>query len=494
MPAPNAIIDYINKNSGKFVQRLAKAVSIPSVSGDAAYREAVFDMAKFLRDELEAVGVTVRFADLGKQVLDGKELNLPPAILGSIGNDKNKKTVLLYGHYDVQPALKSDGWYTEPFTLTVDNESGRLVGRGSTDDKGPVLGWINILQAHHDLKLELPVNIKFCLEGMEESGSEGLDELVVAERGSNKFFDGIDCACIVWRRASFRSTPYLTIPQSDNYWLNTRTPCITYGLRGIVYFKVNVRGAGQDLHSGVFGGLVHEPMTDLVILLSKLVTPLGKILIPGVNDLVAPLTKDERERYETLDYSISDVEGVLGGKLTVSSDKETVLMNRMRYPSLSIHGIEGAFSAPGAKTVIPANVSGKFSIRLVPDQTPDAIEVCVKEYLMQEFAKLESKNTLEIELIHGGKPWVASPDHWNYRAAIKATEIVYGQTPDLTREGGSIPVVLTFAEALGVNICLLPMGRADDGAHSTNEKLDLSNYIEGTKLLGTYLYELATAQ
>ncbi|KAF8585641.1 putative cytosolic nonspecific dipeptidase [Ramaria rubella] len=478
MPAPEAIIEYIDANADKFIARLAAAVAIPSISGDASNRGDVMKMAAFLKAELEAIGVTVRLADLGKHTLDGQELQLPPAILGSLGNDKHKRTILLYAHYDVQPALKSDGWDTDPFTLTIDKESGRLIGRGSSDDKGPLLGWINNLQAHHELGLELPVNIKLCLEdgpGMEESGSEGLDDLIKAEARPGKFFDGVDAICI-----------------SDNYWLNTRTPCLTYGLRGLTYYKIKVSGPARDLHSGVFGRTVHEPMTDLIQLMSKLVTPQGTILIPGVEDLVAPLTEKETARYERLDYGVSDVEHSAGAQIAISSDKSTVLMNRMRYPSLSLHGIEGAFSAPGAKTVIPASVAGKFSIRLVPDQTPDNINPLVEKYIKAEFAKLGSKNVLELEPLHGGKPWVADVDHWNYRAASKATEIVYNKTPDLTREGGSIPVALTFAEALNVNLLLLPMGRGDDGAHSTNEKLDRSNYIEGTKLLGTYLYEVAT--
>jgi len=166
-------------------------------------------------------------------------------------------------------------------------------------------------------------------------------------------------------------------------------------------------------------------------------------------------------------------------------------MGRMRYPSLSIHGIEGAFSGVGAKTVIPAKVSGKFSIRLVPPQTPESVDPLVIQYIQDEFRKLKTKSKLEIESLHGGKPWVADHNHWNYEAAKRATWSIYGKIPDLTREGGSIPVTLTFAESLGVNVLLLPMGRGDDGAHSTNEKLDKSNYIEGTKLLGSYLYEVA---
>jgi len=370
----------------------------------------------------------------------------------------------------------SDGWDTEPFKLVVDNATGRLIGRGSTDDKGPILGWLNVLEAHKSLGLELPVNMRFCFEGMEESGSEGLDDLIKSEtaKGKDGFFDNVDCVCI-----------------SDNYWLNSRTPCITYGLRGLAYFKVTVSGPARDLHSGVFGRTVHEPMTDLIQIMSKLVATDGTILVPGVDDMVSAADAEEKKLYDTLDYSIQDVEDAAGGKIALSDDKATVLMGRMRNPSLSLHGIEGAFYGPGAKTVIPASVSGKFSIRLVPPQTPDAVEPLVFKYIESEFAKLNTKNKLKIENLHGGKPWVADFKHWNYEAARRATQAVYKRTPDLTREGGSIPVTLTFAESLGVNVLLLPMGRGDDGAHSTNEKLDKSNFIEGSKLLGTYLYEVA---
>lgn len=168
-------------------------------------------------------------------------------------------------------------------------------------------------------------------------------------------------------------------------------------------------------------------------------------------------------------------------------------MSRMRYPSLSLHGIEGAFSEPGTKTVIPAKVIGKFSLRLVPDMTPDKVNELVEKYVNSEFKKLGSKNTLKLEAEHGGKPWLADPNHWNYEAAIRATEKIYGTKPDLTREGGSIPVALTIADILQRNLLLLPMGRADDGAHSTNEKIDVSNYIQGSKLLGAYLHEVAAA-
>ncbi|KAF7358799.1 CNDP dipeptidase [Mycena sanguinolenta] len=579
MAAPKELLDWIDASAPAFIARLGEAVAIPSISSDPAHRPHVLEMSNWLNEQLQAVGVTTKQVDMGTHDMDGQTLQLPPVVLGRIGEDPKKKTVLIYGHFDVQPASQSDGWATDPFVLTEEND-GRLVGRGSTDDKGPVLGWVNVLQWHHETQTPLPVNLVFCFEGMEEVDSDGLDKLVAEEKDG--WFKGVDCMCI-----------------SDNYWLNTRTPALTYGLRGLVCFQITVSGPGRDLHSGIFGRMVHEPMTDLIALMSRLVAPDGTILIPGVDDMVSPADAEERAIYDRLDYSIADVNSSAGAtcSITLSDDKVEVLMGRMRMPALSLHGIEGAFAESGVKTVIPAKVAGKFSIRcvhvpslykttrianghllffcwpplsrdplavltlltrliihsartalrtrnsLVPPQTPKNVEPLVRCYLENEFAKLGTKSKMEIELMGTGEPWVADYKHWNYTAAIKATEVRFlstllpppstlvfpmilrdlplflhlvrssfapallpapprlrlrqrptrstPRTPDLMREGGSIPVTLTFAEQLGVNVLLLPMGRGDDGAHSTNEKLDKSNYIQGTKLLGSYLYEVA---
>ncbi|BGP48278.1 hypothetical protein JCM10450v2_004150 [Rhodotorula kratochvilovae] len=473
MPADAPFARWIEENEAALIDRLREAVEIPSVSGDASYRPHVHRMGQWLHDELVKLGAEIRTVPMGPQELEGQTLDLPPVLIGSLGKDPKKKTILVYGHYDVQPALLSDGWKYEPFKLTHDKETDRLYGRGSSDDKGPILGWLNVIQAHKETGTELPVNMKFCFEGMEESGSEGLEELVIKE-AKGEFAD-VDAVCI--------SDNYCKHPDTLLLRQGTTTPCLTYGLRGLSYFSVTISGPGADLHSGVFGAVVHEPMTDLFAIFSKLVTPQGKILVPGINEKVAPLTHEERKLYEVIDITVADLEGAIGGKVTISDDKAEALMARMRYPSLSIHGVEGAFSTPGAKTVIPASVKGKFSIRLVPDLEPEE----------DEFAMLGSKNTLKVEMLHGGKPWVTSIEHWNFRAATKATETVYGKTPDFTREGGSIPITLTFAEALGKNVMLLPMGRGDDGAHSTNEKLDKSNFIQGSICLGQYLHEVPAA-
>ncbi len=349
-----------------------------------------------------------------------------------------------------------------------------MYGRGSTDDKGPVLGWLNAIQAHKEAGMEIPVNLLMCFEGMEEYGSEGLDEFIEKEAKPGGFFEKADACCI-----------------SDNYWLGTEKPCLTYGLRGCNYYSVSINGPGQDLHSGIFGGSAQEPMTDLVRVLGTLVDTDGKIQIPGINEMVAPLTDEEKSLYGDISYSIANLHESLGSTTGIYTDKENTLMARWRYPSLSIHGIEGAFSQPGAKTVIPAKVVGKFSIRTVPDMDSAKVDQLVFKYVNAEFAKLKSKNTLKVELIHAGNWWVASPRHWNYTAAGRAVERVFGLKPDLTREGGSIPVTLTFEKATGKNVLLLPMGSSTDAAHSINEKLDRRNYIEGTKLLGAYWHYVA---
>ncbi|KAJ1654488.1 hypothetical protein IWQ61_005588 [Dispira simplex] len=465
------LFSFVNENQDKYVEKLREIVSIRSVSSSADYRPDTIRMGEWLIAELKRLGASTKRVEPGTQELEGTTVPLPPVVLATYGTDPSKKTVLIYGHYDVQPALLSDGWTHDPFTLTED-EKGRLLGRGASDDKGPVLGWLCVIEAFQKTGLDLPVNIKFCFEGMEESGSVGLDQVIIRE--ASDYFKDVDCVCI-----------------SDNYWLGTSKPCLTYGLRGVSYFQLSVKGPAKDLHSGVFGGTVHEPMTDLVHLMTRLVDVNGKILIPGIMDQVAELTDEEKRIYKDISFDIQDLRGSLGSETEIHESAEEVLMHRWRYPSLSLHGIEGAFYSPGEKTVIPANPIGKFSIRTVPNMDSDKVTELVCDYVKSEFKKLGSKNTVDVWCGHAGRPWVSSPNHWNFVAAAKAVETVFGCKPDLTREGGSIPVTLTFEEALGKNVLLLPMGASDDGAHSINEKVDRRNFVEGIKLYGAYFYELA---
>jgi len=474
--APNlsSYFTSVDSLSSTFITRLQKAVAIPSVSAEPYRRPEVLLMAEFLKSQLESLGAHMEARPLGAQPTK-PELQLPPAIIGRYPAQKveGKRTVLVYGHYDVQPAERGDGWNTDPWLLTED-EQGRMWGRGSTDDKGPVLGWVNVIQAHQKAGLEFPVNLLMCFEGMEESGSEGLDEFITAECKPGGFFEDTEAVCI-----------------SDNYWLGTEQPCLTYGLRGVSAFGIEVSGPKSDLHSGVYGGTVQEPMTDLIRVMATLVDTEGKILIPGINELVAPLKPEEAQLYDSIKFSVPEYQAGIGSETTIYDDKERTLMGRWRNPSLSLHGIEGAFSGEGVKTVIPRKVTGKFSIRTVPDMDLAKVTELAIAHCTSVFAKLNSKNTLNVSCLHDGRWWLASPNHWNFTAAAKATKSVYGVLPDMTREGGSIPVTLTFEEATGRNVLLLPMGTGTDGAHSANEKLDRRNFLEGTKLLGAYLHYVA---
>lgn len=326
---------------------------------------------------MKALGIKTDLRDLGCQTLpDGSEIPLPPVLYGTLIVNPNKKTVLVYGHLDVQPALIEDGWDSEPFVLT--ERDGKLYGRGSSDDKGPVLGWLHAIEAYQAAGIEVPVNVKFVFEGMEESGSVGLDDLLHSEK--NQFLKGIDYVCV-----------------SDNYWLGTEKPCITYGLRGVCYFHLEVQCAEKDLHSGVYGGTVHEAMTDLVYLLSTLVNKDGKILVPGLYAEVAPLSDDEKNIYKKIHFDVNEYRSDVGCKALLHKEvKEDLLMHRWRYPSLSIHGIEGAFSEPGQKTVIPRKVIGKFSIRIVPNQKPEQIEKYVVDFIQKKFKEHGSPNEIKV--------------------------------------------------------------------------------------------------
>ncbi|GFT31884.1 cytosolic non-specific dipeptidase [Nephila pilipes] len=465
------IFKYIDEHKKDYIEALREAVAIKSVSAWPETRDDIVKMVHWVAKYLEKEGARITLADPGKQTLpNGITIPLPPILLGTLGEDPNKKTICVYGHLDVQPASKDDGWDTEPFVLT--EKSGKLYGRGATDDKGPVLAWLHAITAFRKTGKELPVNLKFCFEGMEESGSEGLDDLIFSEK--DKFLKNVDYVCI-----------------SDNYWLGKNKPCLTYGLRGVCYFYIEVTCACKDLHSGVMGGSVHEAMADLIALMNSLTDARGNILVQGIMNDVVPVTSDEEKLYENIDFDLEVYRKDIGCEKLVRTDKKKTLMRRWRYPSLSLHGIEGAFSGAGCKTVIPSKVTGKFSIRIVPHQEPRKIEEMVVAHLKKVHQSRNSPNKLNAFLVHAGKAWISDPNHPNFVAGKKAIKQVYNVEPDLIREGGSIPVTLTFEEATGKNVLLLGIGASDDGAHSQNEKIDISNYIEGTKVLAAYMHEIS---
>lgn len=462
--------NYIDSHQEDYVLTLRDWVAVESDSSDALKRDELMRMMKITENKFNDMkGHTIRF-DIGNQELpNGQIIPLPVVVTASFGNDSNKATVCIYGHVDVQPARMEDGWDTEPYNLTEIN--GNLYGRGASDNKAPVLAWIHAVEAYQALDMDLPVNVKFIIEGMEETGSNGLDELISKQK--DDFFSDVD---------------YIII--SDCGWLS-RKPALTYGTRGNCYFFAEVEGPKQDLHSGVYGGSVFEPMIDLIGLLDTLIDSSGHILIPGINEAVAELTEEERKRYEAIEFDVENFKNKIGTDGLMYDTKEGILSHRWRYPSLSIHGIEGAFSASGSKTVIPAKVTAKFSIRQVPDMDPPTVEKQVTTYLNDMFAKRKTPNKLKVTMIIGAKPWLADVSDPLYVAGRRAVQKVFGVEPDLIREGGTIPVARTFQDVTGKSIIMLPIGGFDDGLHSQNEKMSRYNYIEGTKLFAAYLHEVS---
>uniref|UniRef100_A0A915PR77 RNA helicase n=1 Tax=Setaria digitata TaxID=48799 RepID=A0A915PR77_9BILA len=496
----------VDANERKFIERLREAVSIPSVSGHPQRRADVVRMVQWTKMQLENLGVKTELCDIGKEtLLDGSEINLPPVLFGTLGDDKDKKTLLIYGHLDVQPAEKSDGWSTEPFSLIEKANpifDGKLFGRGSTDDKGPIVAWLNALETLRKCEIPIPVNIKFCFEAMEESGSLGLEEAL--EKKKDTFLNDVSFTCI-----------------SDSYWLGKTKPCISYGLRGLCYYFIEIIGCKQDLHSGVYGGSIYEPMSDLIWLMSQLTDVKGNIKIKGIMDLVAPVTDEERKLYEKLDFNVEDYRTDVGAVKLISDSKETILMNRWRNPTLSVHvlrtsntaitslfevihgfdsilmglfvalvkGIVGASSVEDAKTVIPAKVIGKFSLRLVPNMKPATVDCLVVDHLNALWKTRGSPNHFEVKPLHSSIYWLSDFKDPHYQCGARAIQKVYGMEPDYIREGGSIPVTVTFQELTKSSVLLLPIGGSDDMAHSQDEKINLLNYIQGIKLLGVYILD-----
>ncbi|XP_054439872.1 beta-Ala-His dipeptidase [Pteronotus mesoamericanus] len=466
------LFQYIDLHQDEFVQMLKEwvAVESDSVQPVPRLRRELLRMTALAAAALRRLGARVDLVDSGAQQLpDGQTLPEPPIILAELGAAPQKPTVCFYGHLDVQPAARADGWLTDPYTLT--EVDGKLYGRGATDNKGPVLAWINAVSAFRALEEDLPVNVKFVLEGMEEAGSVALEELVKREKDG--FFSTVD---------------YIVI--SDSLWLSQR-PALTYGMRGNSYFTVEVKCRDQDFHSGTFGGILHEPMADLVALLGSLTDSSGRILVPGIYDHVAPVTEEERELYAATDLDLGEYRASAQVKDFLFDTKEEILMHLWRYPSLSIHGVEGAFDEPGMKTVIPGRVTGKFSIRLVPAMKPPVVERQVKQHLQRIFSERNSSNQMSVSMVLGLCPWIASVDDSQYLAAKRAMEAVFGAEPDMIRDGSTIPVAQVFQDVLQKSVLMLPLGAVDDGEHSQNEKINRRNYIEGSKVFAVFFLEMA---
>ncbi|KAF5279099.1 hypothetical protein FQA39_LY05777 [Lamprigera yunnana] len=466
----NKFFSFIDQRHEDYIKSLQEAVAIPSVSGKPEYRKDVIRMVEWTAKRLRTLKCDVKEKFIGFEKLpDGTEIPLPPIILASLGNDPQKKTVCIYGHLDVQPAALNEGWNSEPFELT--ERDGKLYGRGASDDKGPVLCWLHAIEAFETIG-KVPVNVRFILESMEESGSAGLQELLFEEK--DNFFSDTDYICI-----------------SDNYWLGTERPTITYGLKGLAYFHVTVKSSDIDLHSGMYGGAVREGIDDLIYLLNSMKDKHNKITIKNFYNNVLSVDPEEQSLYKDILFDVDEYRSNIGCTKLLHDDKVDLLINRWTRPSLSIHGIEGAFDESGSKTSIAKRVIGKFSIRFVPNHTAKEVEELVKTHLEEKWNELESPNDFNVSMSGSGETWIEDPTNPNYLAGIRATELVYGVKPDLIRDGGTIPILSMIKKLIGKNVLLLPVGQGDDGAHSQNEKLNKENYIKGIKLLGAYLHEVS---
>jgi acetylornithine deacetylase/succinyl-diaminopimelate desuccinylase-like protein len=447
------VIDYINVQRDRYVDELKEYLAIPSVSALPQHHADVRRAAEWSADHMRAIGLqNVRLVETpGHPIVYGEWLNAPDA-----------PTILFYGHYDVQPIDPIELWESPPFEPTV--REGEIYARGAADDKGQVFMHFKAIEAHMKQTGRLPLNMKVFLEGEEEVGSVHLDEFV----RHNKQLLAADVVVI-----------------SDSAMFDRGVPSICYGLRGLVYYQIDLRGTKTDLHSGVFGGAVANPAFVLAQILSQMKDKSGRIKIPGFYDDVRELTPAEREEWKKLPFDEKKYRKELAAPKLAGESGYTVLERTWGRPTFEVNGLLSGFTGEGPKTVIPAVAMAKVSMRLVPDQHPDTIA----KLFVQHVEKIAPR-TVELKLtrLHGGKPWMAEFDSPYIRAAGRAIERGFGKSPVFNREGGSIPVVATFQEELGVPSVLFGVGLPDDRLHAPNEKLDLGNFHGGI-IASAHLYE-----
>ncbi|MFX0185321.1 MAG: M20/M25/M40 family metallo-hydrolase [Candidatus Hodarchaeota archaeon] len=450
----------MNNTIKEFLKQL---VAFESVSSDKGKVESSRKAAEFIKANLEKIGVQIQLIE------NAKEGN-NPIIFGKLGEDPEKKSVLFYSHYDVQPAKIEDGWDSDPFTL-IEKEDGYLYGRGVNDDKGPIAATFFAIKELLENKETLPVNIRILYEGEEESSSEGFEETVTKHKD---YFGKLDGIIVL-----------------DSSWFTDQRPSIDYGTRGIAYMAIEISGLSQDQHSGLVGGSIREPMTDLIYLFSKLLNLNGVVLIKGFYDKVKPVSEEEKLLYENLEFSLEEYKKSIGVDKVLAEDPIQTMMNMWRNPSLTIHGIQGAFSESGSKTVVPSRVIGKVSMRLVPDQESTEIEELFRNYVKKEFEKTDSPNKLKITTLGVGDWWYGNVKNNIYKAGTKAIKEYWKMDPDFTRSGGSIPIIPFMEKTLNAPAMILGVGQASDGAHSQNERLQLKNLIGGKEVIKLLLKNIS---
>ncbi len=450
--------DYIAAHRSAFEEDLAALLRIASVSADSRQKGEVRRAADWVKGQFESLGLKTELIETPGHPLVYAE---SPPVPGA-------PVALVYGHYDVQPSDPLGEWISPPFEPTV--RGGNIYARGATDDKGQMLTHVKSVEAWIKSGNKLPVQVKFLIEGEEEVGSEHLESYVA----QNHKKLACDCAVV-----------------SDCSQFAPGIPAITYGLRGIAYYELKLQGPRQDLHSGTFGGGVTNPAGALVSMLAALKDKEGHIQVPGFYDDVAPLTDRERKEFALLPLTDAQFMEQLGVKGLWGEAGYTSLERRWARPTCDINGLTSGYQGEGAKTVLPARASAKFSFRLVPNQDWKKISASLKTFLEERLPP-----GIEMELVdhHGAPGVVVSLESPYVRAAAAAIEAGFGRPPVNVREGGSIPIVTTFAKELHADVLLLGWGQNDDNTHSPNEKFSLDDYHKGTRASAALWDELAKIQ
>ncbi|MFM7857804.1 MAG: dipeptidase, partial [Flammeovirgaceae bacterium] len=434
---------------------LFELLRIPSVSADSRHKSDVRKAAEYVANSLREAG-----AD-HVQLMETKG---HPIVFGEKIIDPSKPTVLVYGHYDVQPPDPLDLWHTPPFEPTV--RDGKIYARGACDDKGQFYMHIKAFEILMKHKL-LSCNVKFMIEGEEEVGSDNLGTFVVANKEKLK----ADVILI-----------------SDTSLLSLNQPSITAGLRGLSYMEVEVTGPNRDLHSGVYGGAVANPANVLAKMIASLHDENGRVTIPGFYDKVAELSGADREALNKAPFDLNEYKKELGIDEVQGEKGYTTLERTGVRPTLDVNGIWGGYTGEGAKTVLPSKASAKISMRLVPHQRPDEIT----QLFTKHFLSIAPKSVkVKVTAHHGGEPAVTPTDSKAFKAASAAFKEVWGKEPIPTRDGGSIPIVALFKKELGLDTVLMGFGLDTDALHSPNEHYGIKNFLIGIETIVAFYKHFA---
>src|SRR6266404_1582635 len=449
-------MNYYEQHRQDYLEGLKTFLRIPSISTLSEHKPDIQKAAEFVRSELQKAGLQ------NSHLIEGEGNPLVYAEwLGAPG----KPTILFYGHYDVQPPDPLDEWKSPPFSPEVRGDN--IYARGAVDDKGQVYLQIKAVEGLLKSTGKLPVNVKFLLEGEEETGGEHIEEYVKTKPPRLQADAAVVC---------------------DTEMFAPEMPTICVGLRGMVYYELFVEGASHDLHSGVYGGAAPNPIMAIAEILSALKDRDGRILVPGFYDRVVPPSAKEREAWARLPFDVAEYTQKEMGARELVGEPEIPLLERLwARPTLEVHGIRGGFTGEGAKTVIPARAVAKISTRLVADQRPDEAAAQLKEAIRIACPK---GVTAELKLIHSAAPSLVNPDNKFIRAAAEAMKEVFGAETVYIRSGGSIPIVGLFDQYLGIPSVMLGFGLPDDNLHAPNEKFHLPNFYRGIEAVAHYLETL----